>query len=163
MKYYIKQKVFSLRDQFTVMDASQNIVYSVEGKMFSLSNKLELLNTNGSVALKAHKKVFSFLPKYFITNPHDEELAVVQRKFGLRPKFHIMMGHQELTVDGSLFAHSFSVLDDTGVIASIEKKLISWGDTYEINITNEQNRELLLFIVIIIDQVLHEQKNNHNN
>jgi uncharacterized protein YxjI len=163
MNYYIKQKVFSLRDQFTVMDASQNVVYSVEGKMFSLSNKLELLNPNGSVALKAHKKVFSFLPKYFITDPHDEELAIVQRKFGLRPKFEVMMGHKELSVDGSLFAHSFHVSDETGVIASIEKKLISWGDTYEINITNEQNPELLLFIVIIIDQVIHEQKNRNRN
>lgn len=163
MNYYIKQKVFSLRDKFTIMDASQNVVYTVEGKMFSLSNKMELLNTNGSVALKAHKKVFTIMPKYFITDPHDEELAVVQRKFALRPKFHVMMGHKELMVDGSLFAHSFSVSDETGVIASIEKKIISWGDTYEIRITNEQNSELLLFIVIIIDQVIHEQKNNSSN
>lgn len=163
MKFYIKQKVFSLKDQFTIMDASQNILYKVEGKMFSLSNKMELLNPNGSVVLKAHKKVLSLLPKYFITDPHDEELAIVQRKFGLRPKFEVTMGHQELSVDGSFFAHSFSVLNDAGVVASIEKKLISWGDTYEINVNSEQHLELLLFIVIIIDQVIHEQKNRNHN
>ena len=42
---------------------------------------------------------------------------------------------------------------------SKQKKVISWGDTYEINILDELNTELYLFIVIIIDQIIHEQRN----
>jgi uncharacterized protein YxjI len=45
-------------------------------------------------------------------------------------------------------------------VTSISKKIISWGDTYEIDVVDENNLELLLFMVIIIDQVVHENKNN---
>ena len=107
MKFYIKQKVFSLKDQFTILDASQNTIYLVQGKMFSISNKLDLMNPNGSVVLQAHRKVLSLLPKYFIHTPHDEELATVERQFGLRPKFQVTIGEETLSVSGSLFAHSF--------------------------------------------------------
>ena len=163
MKFYVKQKVFSLKDQFTILDAQQNTVYQVQGKMFSISNKLDLMNPDGSVVLRAHRKVMSFMPKYFVHTPHDEELAIVQRKFGLKPKFIVTVGDEELVVEGSLFAHSFQVMDSSQIVASISKKVISWGDTYEIDIIDERRLELLLFIVIIIDQVIHEQQNRRRS
>jgi uncharacterized protein YxjI len=125
---------------------------------------LDLQRPDGSAVLQAHRKVFTFLPKYFIESPDGEQLAVVQRRFGLRPKFDVSLGTEQLQVSGSLFAHSFQVMDERGVIASIQKKIISWGDTYEIDITDDRRVELLLFVVIIIDQVIHEQKNRgHSN
>jgi uncharacterized protein YxjI len=159
MKFYIKQKVFSLRDRFQVLDAEQQPVYQVQGKMFSLSNKLDLMRPDGTPVLHAHRKVFTFLPKYFIESPTGDSLAVVQRRFGLRPKFDVTLGTEQLQVSGSLFAHSFQVMDERGIVASIQKKIISWGDTYEIEIQDDRRIELLLFVVIIIDQVIHEQKN----
>lgn len=163
MKFYVKQKVFSFRDKFKVTDEFQKELYQVAGKFISISNKLELQNLDGSVVLHAKKQVFSFMPKYFIYTPHNEEVAVIQRKFAFKPKFDIRAGNKELTVDGSLFGHSFQIYDEEQVVASIQKKIISWGDTYEIEVVSDQNLELYLFIVIIIDQVIHEQKNNHHN
>jgi len=159
MKFYIKQKVFSLRDKFKISDESQKELYQVAGKFLSISNKLELQNIDGSMVLHAKRQVLSFLPKYFIYSPHDDELAIIQRKFAFKPKFEIRVGDLNLTVDGSLFGHSFHILDEDQIVASIQKKIISWGDTYEIEVFNESNLELYLFIVIIIDQVIHEQKN----
>ena len=62
MKFYIKQKVFSLRDSFSIMDESQNELYSVKGKFISIQNKLELLNMNGSQVLNSKKKLFKIFP-----------------------------------------------------------------------------------------------------
>lgn len=164
MKFYVKQKVFSFKDKFKVLDETQKELYSVEGKFFSISNKLELLNLNGSQVLNAQKKIFSFLPKYTIFTPHGEQLAIVQRKFALKPKFNVEVGNEELQVEGSFFGHSFGIMRNGNEVASIQKKIIAWGDTYEIFIADELNIELYLFIVIIIDQVIHEQKKgNHNN
>ncbi len=162
MRFYIKQKVFSLRDKFRIMDESQRELYAVEGKFFSISNKLQLLNMNGSQVLNANKKIFSIMAKYFINDPHGELLAEVSRKFSIRPKFIVKVQDEELQVEGSLFAHSFGVFRNGNEVASISKKLISWGDTYEINIQDELNVELYLFIVIIIDQIIHEAENRRN-
>lgn len=162
MRFYIKQKVFSFRDKFRVTDESQKELYTLEGKFLSIQNKLQLLNMNGSQVLNAKKKLFRLFATYEIFTPHGELVAEVKRKFSIRPKFQVTVGHEELTVDGSLFAHSFGIFKDGQEEASIQKKIISWGDTYEINVSNEQNTELYLFMVIIIDQVIHEQKKKTN-
>jgi|LGOV01.1.fsa_nt_gb uncharacterized protein YxjI len=160
MKYYVKQKVFSLRDKFKVLDESQNELYQVAGKFMSIQNKLELLNMDGSQVLNSKKQILSILPKYFIHTPHGDQVAEIARKFAFKPKFIVQVGHEELKVEGSILGHSFVIFNGDREVASIQKKIISWGDTYEINIEDETNKELYLFIVIIIDQVIHESKNH---
>lgn len=161
MKYYVKQKILSLKDQFYVMDQSGKEVYGIKGKMFSLSNKMELLNMNGSQILNTKKQIFSFLAKYFVFDPHGELQAEIKRKFAVRPRFDVTIGNEVLSVEGSLFAHSFGIFDNGEEVASISKKVLSFGDSYEIEIHDESKAELYLFIVIILDQVLHENKNDN--
>lgn len=156
MKYYIKQKVFSFKDTFTVKDEEQNNVYQVKGKMFSLSNKIEFMNMDDVVLLQAHKKIFSFLPKYFIYDQFEQPLAEVQKKLSFKPMFVVEAMNEQLEVEGSLFGHTFSVMKHGDIIASIQKKVMSFGDSYEIDILDDTNKELYLFLVIVIDQVIHE-------
>ncbi len=158
MKYYVKQKVFSFKDKFTIKDYSQNDVYQVEGKFMSLTNKLQLLNMDGSQALNAKKQLFKLFPVYHVYSNHDEELAVIKKRFAFKPRFDVYVGEEEYQVEGTLFAHSFVIRKDDMDVASIEKKVFSFGDSYEIDILDETRKELLLFIVIIIDQVIHESQ-----
>lgn len=158
MKFYIKQKVFTFKDQFNIMDESQNLLYQVKGKFMSITNKLEFLDKNGEVLLRSNRKVFTLLPKYYFYDQKNEEVATMKRIFGFTPKFYLSLLRKELTVDGNFFAHSFSISDHGQVIASIKKKVISWGDTYEIEIFENENVELYLFVVIVLDQVIHENK-----
>lgn len=158
MKYYVKQKVFSLKDKFTIKDFDQNDVFQVKGKFMSISNKLELLNMDGSQVLNASKKLFKLFTTFLIFNPHGEEVAIVKRVFSLKPKFIVQLDNEIMNVDGSLFGHSFGIIKDGMQIASIQKKVFSFGDSYEIDIEDETKKEILLFIVIIIDQVMHENR-----
>ena len=162
MKYYVKQKVFSFRDSFTIKDIDQNDIYQVQGKFMSITNKLQLLNMQGDEVLRSQKKLFKIFPLYQIFTPEGDLLASIQKKFAITPKFDVQMGNLELRVEGSFFAHSFGIYKEDAIIASIEKKVFSFGDSYEIDVEDETNLELLLFIVIIIDQVIHEaQKKRH--
>jgi len=145
------------------MDESQKELYTVEGKFISIQNKLQLLNMNGSQVLNAKKKLFRIFATYEIFTPHGDLLAEIKRKFSLRPKFEVNVQGEQLMVEGSLFAHSFGVMRNGQEAASIQKKVISWGDTYEINVNDDLNSELYLFMVIIIDQVIHEQKKGNGS
>ncbi|MCF7927078.1 MAG: LURP-one-related family protein [Candidatus Izimaplasma sp.] len=158
MKFYIKQKVFSLKDKFNILDKDGKEIYQVEGKMFSLSNELFLKNLNGSLIFKAKKKIFSFLPNYTIVDPHNQILATVKKKFSLRPKFNIEIGNDHLDLEGSLFQHNFTLKRGQQEIAQVKKKVISFGDSYEIDILREDHTELYLFLVILLDQILHEKE-----
>lgn len=163
MKYYIKQKVFSLKDKFSIKDVEGNDIYKIEGQFISLKNKLALTNMEDEVIYKSEKKLFKVFAEYNIFSKDDEPLINVKRKWGFKPKFLITFDNREFTVQGSLFAHSFQVMDESKIVASIQKKVISWGDSYEIDIIDESKVELFLFLVIIIDQVIHEQKKKSNN
>jgi len=158
MKFYVKQKIFSIKDKFTIKDFAQNDVYQVQGKFMSISNKLELLNMDGSQVLNAKKKLFKFFQTYNIFSNHNDELATIKRKFSFKYKFDVFVGNELLNVDGSFFAHSFNIRRGNEDLASISKKVFSFGDAYEIDIVDETNKELFLFIVIIIDQIVHERK-----
>ncbi len=163
MKYYVKQKVFTLKDKFYIKDYDQNDIYEVQGKFMSISNKLKLLRTDGTEVLNSKKKLFKIFPLYEIFTPEGNIAATIQKKFGFKPKFDVNMGNTELKVEGSFFAHSFGILKEGRTIASIEKKVFSFGDSYEIDVEDETELELLLFIVVIIDQVIHESEKKSDN
>jgi len=160
MKFYIKQKVFSFRDKFTVKDLEQNDLYQVKGKLMSISNKIDFMDMNEVVLLKAQKKILSILPKYFIYDKEEVLVAEVQKRFSFRPKFTVQALNNEMVVEGSLFGHNFSVMNNGELVAAISKKVFSFGDSYEIEIIPNENKELYLFLVIVIDQVIHESKKN---
>ncbi len=160
MNYYIKQKIFTIKDKFDVTDEHQNLVYQVKGKFMSITNKLELVNPSGKVILKSNKKVLTLLPIYYIYDEFNQEVATIKRVFSLKPKFELSILHKEMTVEGSFFAHSFGIYHNNTEVASISKKIISWGDTYEISIHEEQNKEVFLFVVIILDQIIHERRSS---
>lgn len=163
MQYFIKQKVFSFKDKFNITNEAQETLYQVEGKVFSIKNKLSLFNPTGDVVLEASKKLFQFLPKYTITTPDGQELAKVHKRFTLlRHKFSVFAGNQELIVTGNIIGHNFEIEKEGQFVASIKKKLFSFGDSYVIDIRDEVNQELYLFIVIIIDQILEEAEAKRN-
>jgi len=156
----MRQKVFSFRDKFSIYDDQQVAKYHVEGKVLSLTNKLTFSDEHNRVLLHAHKPVISLLAKYYIEDENKQQLAVIKRMLGLRPKFSLQLENKMLKVSGSIFAHSFVIEDGDELIASIQKRIISWGDTYEINVTDTYDPALSLFIVVLLDQIIHENKHH---
>ncbi len=157
MRFYIKQKVFSIGDKFNVFDENQNVIYRVEGKVFSISNRLAFIDQNETVLYNAQRKVFSFLPQYFIYDRSERQVSMIKRHFSFfGSKFTLTINGRPMQITGSVFAHSFVIEDQGMPIVNIQKKYFSWGDTYEISIDSEKDLELLLFAVIILDQTLHE-------
>jgi uncharacterized protein YxjI len=154
----MRQRVFTFRDKFSIFDENQVAKYHVEGKLLSLTNRLEFSDEHNQVLLYAHKPIFSILAKYYIEDSNGQQLAVIKRTLGLRPKFNLQLENKMLKVSGGIFAHSFVIEDGDTLIASIQKRIISWGDTYEITVTDAYAPELSLFIVVLLDQIIHERR-----
>ena len=160
MKFYVKQKLFSARNKFTIFNENEEEAYKVEGKMFSFKNYLELRRMDDSVVYSTQKKLMSFLPKYTVYDTVGEEIAKIFKKFAFRPRFDVFTGDERFYIEGSVFAHSFGITNGEQTVAEIKKKVFKLTDSYEIEIFEEKESELFLFIVIMIDQILHEGKNN---
>lgn len=162
MRYFIKQKVFSLRDKFNITNEQQDTLYQVEGKLISITNKLFLTNPTGDLVLKAKKKLFRIFAEYNIESPEGNHLAKVKRRFSIRPNFTVTANNRTLDVHGNFIAHSFNVSEGGQEVVSIKKKLFSFGDSYVIDVHDTAQEELYLFIVIIIDQIIEEAEAKRN-
>jgi uncharacterized protein YxjI len=162
MKFYINERIFSLGDNFIIKDVSGNEVFNVEAKIFSMGNKLKIYDMNNNELVYIEQKLFKFLPEYDIYL-NGNYAAKVKKEFTFfSNRFDIESNMGNYEIEGDFFAHDFFITKNGSTTAEINKRWVSWGDAYEININEQENYAFILALVIVIDQVLHDNKNRNN-
>lgn len=151
MKLYMKQKVFSWVDRFTIKDENGQDRYSVEGKFFSWGKKLHVYDMSGNEAAFIQQKVWSLLPKFFVYVEGVQIAEIVKELTFLRPKYRIEGLDWE--INGSFWEHDYEITKGGLPIVTIHKEWMTWGDCYELDITNPQDEIVSLAVVLAIDCV----------
>lgn len=158
MKFYIKQKVFSWADKFTIFDENGNEAYWVEGEVFSIGKKLDLFDNADQHKAHIHQKVFSFMPRYFI-EVNGEDVAEVVKHFTLFKKRFSVTNYNWM-VEGDFFAHEYEIYENDSIIATISKEWFTFGDAYSIDIADEVDPVIAISVVLIIDAILAQSSDN---
>lgn len=151
MKLYIKEKVFSWGDKFTVKDEYGNDKYIVEGEVFTWGKKLHVYDIAGNEVAFIKQEVWSFLPRYYVFCG-DRQVAEIKKEFTfLFPKYSIEgLGWD---IDGKFMAHEYEITQNGRPIVSISKEWMTWGDSYELDIANPADEIVALAVVLTIDCV----------
>ena len=151
MKLYIKEKVFSWGGKFTVKDAYGEDKYIVEGEVFSWGKKLHVYDRLGREVAFIKQEVWSLLPRFYVFCD-DRQVAEIKKEFTfLFPRYTIEgLGWE---IDGSFMAHDYQITKNGRNIVSIRKEWMTWGDSYELDISDPADEILALAVVIIIDCV----------
>lgn len=152
MKLYMKQKVFSWKDRFTIMDSFGEDKYFVEGEFLSLGKKLHITDKNGREAAFVKQKLIALMPKFTI-EIDGREIAEIVKKFTLFTPKYIVKG-LGWEVEGDFFAHDYVIKDGSRIIVSIHKQWMSWGDTFELDVDSDENEVVALAVVLAIDAVM---------
>ncbi|MBQ8503773.1 MAG: LURP-one-related family protein [Clostridia bacterium] len=156
MKLYIKQKVFSWNDKFTVYDEYGYDRYYVEGEFFSFGKKLHVYDLNGREVAFIEQKVMSFLPRFFVYVNGAQVAEIVKQFTFFRPKYSI--DGLGWNIEGSFWAHDYEITQNGRPIVTIMKEWMTWGDCYELNIANPQDEIVALAVVLTIDCVMAAQQ-----
>ena len=152
MKLYIKEKVFTWGDKFTVKDEHGNDKYIVEGEVFTWGKKLHVYDMDGNEAAFIKQEVWSFLPTYYVFCG-DRQVAEIRKEFSfLFPRYSIEgLGWE---IEGRFMAHDYEITKNGRSIVTIRKEWMTWGDSYELNITNPSDEIVALAVVLTIDCVM---------
>ena len=155
MKLYIKQKVFSWGDKFTVKDAAGQDRYYVEGEIFTFGKKLRVYDMAGNEMAFIKQEVWSWMPRYYVFCG-GRQVAEIKKEFTfLFPKYTIEgLGWE---IDGSFMAHDYRITKNGRTIVSISKEWMTWGDSYELDIAEPQDEMIALAVVLTIDCVMAAQ------
>ncbi len=151
MKLYIKQKVFSWGDKFSVKDEHGNDKYFVQGEVFSWGRKLHVYDALGNEVAFIKQEVWSFLPRYYVFCG-DRQVAEIVKEFSfIFPKYRVEgLGWN---VEGKFMAHEYKITQSGYPIVSITKEWMTWGDSYELDIKNPADEIAALAVVLTIDCV----------
>jgi Uncharacterized conserved protein len=158
MKFVIKQRVFSFGDSFVIKDEMENERYIVRGQVFSFGDKLTIYDMAGNEVVYIEQKLFRFLPEYDIYL-NGQYAARVKKEFTLfSNNFDIDSTVGQFTVEGDFFGLDFTIYKNGSPSAYVSKQFFSWSDTYGVDIMDGENEALILALVIVIDQVVHDNE-----
>jgi len=166
MYLYLKQKVFTIRDRLTFFDETGSPVYFAKGSLFVIPKRLTLTNAAGVEFMQVRKKLFRLFRTYgLIDLQTGQEIGTIKRRFSFNKNFGITVNNEELTLKGSLFGFHFTVLNPNGeILLTVDKKIISWGDTYQVSIDESKIKpEIAAAICIAFDDAVHGDENSSSS
>ncbi len=151
MKLYIKEKVFSWGDKFTVKDEYGNDKYLVQGEVFSWGKKLHVCDMSGREVAFIKQQIWSLFPKYDVFCS-GRQVAEIKKEFTfIFPKYTIAgLGWE---IEGSFLEHEYQITKNDLNIVTISKEWMSWGDSYALDIRNPADELIALAVVLTIDCV----------
>lgn len=152
---YIKQKVFSLSGKFTVKDQQEKDIYYVEGSFMQVPKTFSIMNTARDEVALITKKVFSFLPK-FLVEVNGREVLTIKKEFSFF-KARYTIDAAGIEVHGNWWDMDFQVLQQGKIVGEVGKEWFTWGDSYKVQIIDEEMETIIIALVVAIDCVKADQ------
>jgi uncharacterized protein YxjI len=149
LKLLIKQKVFSWGDKYDIYDEDGNAKYFVEAELFRIGHVVHIYDKNQKEVGCIRQKLLTFMPKFEL-EIYGMTIGYLKKKFTFfRPRYEL--DYENWLVEGNVFAWDYDIVEGSKVIMHINKKLFTFGDTYELNIHDAKNEIICLLIAIGID------------
>ena len=173
MRLYARQKYFSFRTVFSILDSNGRVCYTVKGEIFSLTKKLHVYDNTGREVAILRGRIIKLLPTYDIFIGGRKAASIAKRLTLFRPSYVIRDSNWR--VEGDFLQHRYSMYDGRrNKVASISKKWLTFGDCFELNVPDPDNEVLAVCMMLAIDCVMDDQEmsslsqrhapqNNENN
>ncbi|MGI6622010.1 MAG: LURP-one-related/scramblase family protein [Acetivibrionales bacterium] len=158
-KLYIKQKVFSFGDKYNIFNEAGQTVFTVQGEVFTFGAKIHLFDATGTEIFYIEQKLFKFLPEYHIYRGETLS-AIIKKEFSFfKPRLSIQSEFGDYTFAGNLFGMDFTILCNGITMGELHKVWLSWGDSYELIVNNDNDVPLFCALAIAIDHCIHNENN----
>jgi len=158
MRYMLREKLFSLGDDYVIQDDAGREAFRVDGKVLTVRDTLILEDAAGNRRARIYKKLLSIGKTYVIDREGAPDVTIHKSLFSpLHCKFHVDADGGELEARGNLFDHEYTVTRDGREIASITKKWFTVRDTYGVEVADGEDHALILACAVAIDRMCHEE------
>lgn len=159
MRLYIKQKVFSIGDKYDIYDEFGKLYYHVDSEIFTIGAKFHLCNLQGQELFYIKRRITFLCAKYEIYKGQQLCAEIQQELRFFKSKLNIYSAFGNYTVEGDIWSRQFNVYRDGFLVGGVAKKFLSWSDTYEMSIADNEDSAFFSALVIAIDNCLHNENN----
>jgi uncharacterized protein YxjI len=163
MRYLVRERLFTITDDFWVTDERGDKVFLVDGKALRLHETFELKDASGAVQATITKKFLALTDTMEIE--HDGAVAATVRKALFSPLRHRAVieipGRGELEAVGDIFGKDFEIRDGHQVIAQVSRAWFRVRNTYGVDVAPGENDALIVCIAICLDRLHHDAEREH--
>ncbi len=131
--------------------------YTAKKKIIAAGADFDIFDANGNQIALIDQKVLNMVKTYDISI-NGQPCGTVKKKFPALTK-DMNYDARGWKLDGDALGMNFKFTDaQKNVYATVKKKLVALGDTYEINVTNPQDELLVVILTIILDEAFHSKR-----
>ena len=157
MIYQIREKFWSLGDEFHILDESGEIAFLVQGAAFSWGDKLSLQDPSGRELAFISQKMLSLKPCYEIHRDGGLFATVVKEFRWFKKEFTLdVPGLNDYSIQGRFWVHDYDFLRGGEPVATVSKEFFTMSDRYGVRIRDGEDVVSILAACIVIDQVLED-------
>lgn len=159
-RYKIRQKLFSIGDDFWIENQNGQKVFKVDEKVLRLRDTLVFEDVEGNKLCQIQERWLPIKETMAIDGPDGEQMAVVKKALitPLRDKWDVKVKDgPDLDVQGNIFDLEYKIKQGRKKVAEVSKKWFRLTDTYGVEIESGQNHILILAIAIAIDMMAHDE------
>jgi uncharacterized protein YxjI len=151
--YVIRERLFSIGDDFDVLDEHGNKVLHVDGKVFSVRNKVVIEDLSGAEVASVHRHLVALRPTYEIRIGGEKAAEVRKKLFTpFHDRFTIdVPGPDDLEMKGHLLEHEYTIEQGGREVAAVSKRWLTVRDTYAVQVAAGQDPLLVIASVLALD------------
>lgn len=159
MKFMMRERMFSIGDDFWIEDEAGDRAFLVDGKALRLRQTFELKGPGGEILAVIRKKMVSIRDTMLVERDGDTVAKVHKKLFSpLRHKMVVELADgQEWTATGDLIEKNYRIESDQGVVAQTSRKWFRIRDTYGIEV-DHPDVPLVLAVAVAVDELAEDDR-----
>ncbi len=165
MRYVVRERIFSIGDDFWITDDQERRVFLVDGKALRLRETLELKDASGTVVATVRKKLLSMRDTMEIER--DGAVVATVRRALISPLRHRsvidLADGGQLEAVGNILDKEFEIRDERGPVAWISRSWFRIRDTYGVEVAPGEDDAFLLAIAVSLDRIHHDREREHGH
>ena len=154
-KYRMREKMFSIGDDFWIENEEGERAFKVDGKALRIRQTFVLEDPSGAELFTIQEKKLSVRDKMEIERD-GRTVATVKKALvsPLRDRFSIdVEGGEDMDAHGNVVDHEYKIERGGDKIAEVSKRWFRVRETYGIEIAPGEDDALILAVSVCIDQM----------
>lgn len=157
-KLYIKQKVFKITDHYPILDENEEVIYYVDEDFTWVGLKVHVSDKNHNELFVIEKELFHLLPEFNINFKNGETIKLKSRFTIFTRAIDVLYSKMNIEIEGDFFSHNFVIKADNNELGRMVRKLLSFGDCFEIEVYDEEHMDLIVAMMIAMDYLIDQSQ-----
>ncbi|MGL4878343.1 LURP-one-related/scramblase family protein [Paraclostridium dentum] len=156
MKYYMKSKLFKIKEDFWIQNEENEEVFFVDNKLFAVGLQFDLIKDEKTL-YSVKETVISLLAKYQVKEGNEVVAEVNKKPSFMRDSIKIESKYGDLNITGDIIDHNYEIYKGSEQIARIHKEVFTFTDSYNVE-TDFEDEAFILTLAVIVDDIIDKQR-----